>query len=171
MRKSLWIFFVAAILAICAPYAQADSYTPTFTSFQAVLSLGLGTPTAPGVTFPSPSLTVTFDGLTFDVPALSSSDASGDPYGWGVDSQCAFPAGCSVEFGIVDIANNNLLSLSPSVFTTDLRLSEPAVAGLLTFTPVATPEPNSLSLVLAGLGALAFAASRRRLRFSHHGVI
>jgi hypothetical protein len=63
MRKSLRSIPVLLLIgALGAPYAHADEYTATFTCSSAPCD----TPTAPDVSFPSPtSINVTWDGVPF----------------------------------------------------------------------------------------------------------
>ena len=66
MRKSLWITLAVMVVAIAAPIANADSFTPTFTTNGCSGTCFLLT--APDVTFPSPTtIDVTFDGPTMSV--------------------------------------------------------------------------------------------------------
>ena len=147
MRKSLWI--VLALLVVGgAPIAHADSYAATFTC-----TSGCNTPpTAPDVTFPSPILTVTFKGLTFDFPARPSGELPGDDYGWSQGiSSCGVvgPLICA-ELDITDFSRDETL---PS-FVHNPPLNFGTAAGDLTFSKVSAPEPSSLALIPLGLGAL-----------------
>jgi hypothetical protein len=141
MRKLLWI--VLALLVVSgAPVAHADSFTLTFTC----ISSCSAPPTASDVTFPSPTLAVGFDGLTFFPIPLSSSDLPGDQYTW-FAHDVIFPIGTLSFFDITDVTTNTTSeAVGPfPVFRAN---------GSLTFTPVTAPEPSSVALMLAGIGLL-----------------
>jgi hypothetical protein len=84
MRRLLWV--LAPLVVLGAPAAHADSYTPTFDcSIQSCTT----PPIAPDVTFPSPSLIITFNGVTFDLPTFFSNQLPGDTYAWDSSSGCS----------------------------------------------------------------------------------
>jgi len=141
MRKSLWLVLALLVLA-GAPLAHADSFTPTFTC-----TANCTTPTAPDVTFPSPTITATFAGDTFDFPLFPGGWLPGDTYTWGVASLCN-PA-CSSRIEIHDVTQGLLAFSDSSVVSGSL-----SGRGDLTFTPVTatTPEPSSLALIPLGPG-------------------
>jgi hypothetical protein len=144
MRKSFWI--VLALLVAGAPVAHADSFAATFT----------GGPTAPDVTFPSPTLTISFDGSTFSI-TLPSADLPTDQYTWSkAPSVCGV---CGTAFVITDQTTNMATSGGGSISTE-------GASGDLTFTPLTAPapEPSSLALIPVGLGALL--VMRRRMGHS-----
>jgi hypothetical protein len=148
MRKSLWIILAVLFVAIGAPNAHADSFAPTFT----------GGPTAPDVTFPSPTLTISFDGITFTI-VLGSADLPGDQYTW---TEASFPDGLGGDnlFNVRDVTTNDFQG---DEVDTDFRTS--GGSGNLTFTStsVAAPEPSSVALLLLGIG-LVFAMRKRNSR-------
>jgi hypothetical protein len=143
------------VFALCfsAPNAYGDSFTPIFTT--STCSGICALPTAADVTFPSPtSINVTFAGLTQFV-SIPAGDASGDIYTW---NAAAIPAGGNLGFFLGDLTNGtgfNTFSCGGGTIN-GLVLS----CGTLTFTPVATPEPSSLALMLSGVG-LVFALRKR----------
>jgi hypothetical protein len=167
MRKnSKWVVLAVLLVAIGAPNAQADSYTPTFTCTGTCVSL----PTAPGVTFPSPTtIQVTWNGFLFDIPIVNPLPPPLSPplplplptdsYEWSATvetcSQCAI-TGFVAVIGIVDLD----IATSPTSHQEygDFieNVSGPSVldSGTLSFASVATPEPNSVALVLPGVGLL-----------------
>jgi hypothetical protein len=148
MRKSLWIMLAVLLVAVGAPNAHADSFSVTFTSFGPP-------PTAMDVTFPSPTLDITWQGTAFTF-AFPSSFLPGDQYFW--TSTAAFTgAGITVFMTIDDNTQsaeiNSNIVLVPPGFAID--------AGSLTFTPTtAAPEPSSVGLMLLGLG-LVFVMRKR----------
>jgi PEP-CTERM motif len=133
-------------LSFAVPNAHADSYSATFT----------GGPTALDVTFPSPTLDITWQGFAFSI-TLPSSSLFTDLYSWGSSRACANGI-CVARMDIFDSTHpSDTFSNSVSVPT-----SFSTSAGFLTFTPVATatPEPSSVALLLSGVG-LVFAMRKR----------
>ena len=145
MQKSLWIILSALLLFIVAPYAHADSFTPTFTCLGTCVS----TPTAPDVSFPPTAITETWNGFMMTVP-LDPSDKPTDDYSWSNSVQTEEPfVEDFVTFFILDTTNKigfgNVMLLSP-------QAEHPRDTGLLSFSSIATPEPSSLALILLGIG-------------------
>jgi hypothetical protein len=147
MRKSLWI--VLALLVVGgAPVAWADSFTPTFTN-----ESGGGiplTPTAPDVTFPSPTLTIAYDEFTFAF-TLPSVDLPTDIYIWFANGICPAPSpGCQTlllsTFSIFDM-NTGTLAGSGDLASFAVVPSN----GFLNFTSISV---IALALIAVGLGAL-----------------
>ncbi len=149
MRKLLWIILaVLAVLfvAIGAPNAHADTFPATFTCTGTCVSV----PTAPDVSFPSPTtLTENWNTFTFAVGLLSGS-APSDAYIW--QNQLApvptIPGTLSVSFLIFDTTRG---STSGAGFFVASALSPQLDSGVLSF---AVPEPSSVALMLAGIGFL-----------------
>ena len=152
------------VFALCfaAPNAHADSFTPSFTCpgggsgcFGPVLL-----PTAPDVTFPSPTFTITFDLVTFSL-TLSAVDLPGDTYNWHADTSGFGPASSLFDFDITDTTTHE--STNVSFGSTDNPFQ---IFGLLTFTAVPTatptPEPSSLALMLAGVGLVLMVRKKSR---------
>jgi hypothetical protein len=147
-RNSKWIILAVLLVAIGTPNAQADSYTPTFTCTGTCVSL----PTAPGVTFPSPtSMQVSWDGLQFDIPFLSPS-APADSYEWLGTFEVANP--CPIEDCTVFVINDETTGQTFFDVASQLFLLPGLEGGTLSFARVATPEPPSPVLVLPGIGLL-----------------
>ena len=148
MRKSLWIMLAVLVVAV-APVAHADSFSVTFTSF------GLNPvppPTAMDVTFPSPTLDITWQGsaFTFTFPA---NFLPGDQYGWSSTQMGFFTAFMTIDDSTQSqkINSNSVFMLPGFVFDD----------GSLTFTPTtAAPEPSSIALMLLGVG-LVFGMRKR----------
>ena len=154
MRKLFWI--VAAVLVVGgAPVAQADSFAVIFTCTSGCTT----PPTAPDVTFPSPILTVTFKGLTFDFPARPSGELPGDSYAWSqVISSCGVPGSGLIcaEIDITDLTQDATLGS----FVQNPPPNFGSAAGDLTFSKVSAPEPSSLALISLGLGAILMLRKR-----------
>jgi len=140
------------VFALCfaAPNANADSYTPIFTTTGCTGTCAL--PTAPDVTFPSPTtIDVTLLGQTtlFNIP---SGDLPGDTYSWVASSPDAFLQFITQDLTVTGskpfLCTGGGISLVP--------------CGTLTFAAVstATLEPSSLALMLSGVG-LVFAMRKR----------
>ena len=138
-------------LVASAPVAHADTFAPTFTCTACFNPTTA--PTAPDVTFPSPTmLDIDLDGLLFAI-TLPSGSLPGDKYIWSASTTCSLITFlCSVGFFIVDLTQNT----QPGDTVDNLPFSTLVIAGGdLTFTSVAAaPEPSSLALIPLGLGAL-----------------
>jgi hypothetical protein len=158
MRKLLWIM-LALVVAGSAPVAHADSFAPSFSPSGVVdcPSCAIaGTPTAPDVTFPSPTLNITDQVVGFSVKLLPSS-LPGDSYSWSTSIDFF---GSSATMTIVDITQNTSVSDTESLcFCTFVN-----EFGSLTFTPVAAPEPSSVALMLLGIGMVFLLRKRIGLR-------
>jgi PEP-CTERM motif len=150
MRKSLWIVPVLTLIAaIGAPTAHASMYTPTFTCTGTCVSV----PTAPDVSFPSPtSITVTWDSAVF-VVSLASPDLPTDTYGW---------HGNNINYPVIDIADATTGTSAIAIGTGPAGSADEI--GGLSFTALSTPEPSSFALMLAGVGLLF--VMRKRLATS-----
>jgi hypothetical protein len=144
------------VFALCfaAPNAHGDSFTPIFTCTGTCLA---PLPTAPDMTFPASSITVTWDSNVFTLPVSTNPilENPNDIYSWEGDFGTVFPG--NITFRI------NNLSIDLTVAQGfDCGSCTPAFTdmGVLTFTPVATPEPSSVALMLAGAG-LVFGMRKR----------
>src|SRR5258707_1117910 len=129
-------------LSFAAPNAHADSYSATFT----VSGFLVTAPTALDVTFPSPTLDITWLGLAFTV-TLPSSSLFTDSYFWGNSKTCFLDV-CSTQIEIINLTHPSLASSNGQ----SVPRSFSVASGSLTFTSVATPEPSSLALMLSGVG-------------------
>lgn len=141
MRKSLWITLTVLLVAICAPNAHAQTYTPDFTCIGTCVSL----PTAPNVSFPSPTaINVTWDTISFPTITLLPPDLSGDSYGWFAQTD---PSRGLDFFTILDITTGDEQgSSAPALEVVGLD------HGPLAFSAGATPEPGTAVLWLTGIG-------------------
>src|SRR5229473_6877060 len=142
------------VFALCfaAPNAHGDSFTPIFTCTGTCLA---PLPTAPAVTFPASSFTVTWDANVFTLPVSIILENPNDTFSWEGNVGDVFPG--DIVFRINDVSTN--LTVAQGF---DCGSCTPSFTdkGVLTFTPVATPEPNSVALMLAGAG-LVFAMRKR----------
>jgi hypothetical protein len=158
MRRTLWtIPLLLMVITILLPCARADSVTfsctgdnnnenPTPPPFYGPCLVAA--PTAPDVTFPGPTLVVTWFSQTFDI-ALTSTWLDSDSYSWLASNS---------SFIIFDNTQSGL-SVYAYPINTNLSIGGGAVQGLsefgtLTFTPgtVPAPEPGTGFLMLLGVG-------------------
>jgi hypothetical protein len=151
MRKSLLILVTLLMVVVAAPNAYSDSSPPTFTCNVPCTSV----PTAPNVTFPSPTLDITWDTVSVDIPLIFP-DAASDAYTWSaaiVDDSVG-PGG-GFEFTLLDVTTGNFFPGFPPII---LAVAPPNASdsGTLSFTSsvAATPEPSSVAFMLIGIGLL-----------------
>jgi hypothetical protein len=168
MRKTMWMILMLLVGAIVAPCVRADTVTFTCTGDN---NNGMPTPpfygpclvavpTAPNVTFPSPTLDITWDSQSIDIPL---------PVAWPDDDSYSWFASDNFFF----IFNNSPMA-SPGSVSADAITNLPPVSsgfglsefGTLTFTPgsgtVAAPEPNTVTLMLIGIGLLGLIMMMRK---------
>ena len=147
------------VFAVCfaAPNAHGDSFTPIFTCTGTCLA---PLPTAPDITFPASSITVTWDSNVFPLtwtpnffPFLENPN---NIFSWEGNVGDVFPG--DIVFRINDVSMN--LTVARAVDCGSSCTTTFTDKGVLTFTPVATPEPSSVALMLAGVG-LVFAMRKR----------
>jgi len=143
-------------LSFAAHNAHADTFTPVFNTtgcFAGPCTL----PTAPEVTFPSPTtMTATLFGLS-QLVIIPSGFLPGDTYTWIANILIEDPHSPPVLiFDYGDLTNGTASRPITCESTPDLS------CGQFTFAPVATatPEPTSLAFVLCGVG-LVFAMRKR----------
>jgi hypothetical protein len=164
MRKSLWVILTVLFVGIGAPAAHADSLTDGSINFTA----SSGGPIATGsfvfddTTNKITSYTVTWDGVLFNLQPLLSSfivpltltelEAAGT---WcGVASSASPPTGC---FGPGEMTLSTFSYLvankGTGIYTINGAVAEGSyIVKATKVTP--TPEPSSVALMLAGIGAL-----------------
>ena len=150
------------VFALCfaAPNAHADSFTPIFTCTGTCLA---PLPTAPAVTFTAGSsitVTVTWDSnvfpLTWDSNVFPFLDnPNDDTFSWEGNVGDVFPG--NIVFRINNVSKNLTVAHGNDCGSCTPTFTD---MGVLTFTPVATPEPSSVALMLAGVG-LVFAMRKR----------
>ncbi len=148
MRSSLWFVLSVFLLALGAPNAHADSFTPIF---NCTPPLCTSAPNAPAVTFPAPTtINETWDGVSATL-TLVAPDAPTDTYTF-----VNFVGGPdTLEFDILDDTTREVAtSLQPSDIVDHAD-------GLLTFAPVATPETGTAVLMLLGIGLVLVLGIRR----------
>ena len=144
------------LVTVGASSAHAD-YLATFTCTSGTYGgpCDVPAPTAPFVTFPSPTLTISFDGIISPGVSLPASDAPTDAYEWDFAVEpTPDPSEFITTYDIYDLNNE-----SNTYYEFDRHLCQYCFdyvndAGNLTFAYVPTPEPRSLALMLAGLGFL-----------------
>ena len=142
-------------LSFAAHIAHADTFTPAFNT-TGCLAGPCPLPTAPEVTFPSPTtMTVTLFGLS-ELVIIPSGFPPGDTYTWVANRLTIKSTPPFLIFDYGDLTNGN--ASGPLTCESSADRS----CGQFTFTPVATatPEPASLALILSGVG-LVFAMRKR----------
>lgn len=159
MRKYLLLILVMIVGAISAPNAHADTYTATFN----LNAYSTTQPTAPDVTFGSPTNVVeTWDGYTMTVP-LASADSPTDTYLW--SDIMGDGADFDFDYTLAFVIYDETTSIASIVYENVNFPYDDYSTGPLTFTDsrVATPEPSSGGFVLIGVGMLGLAMMRRRM--------
>ncbi len=155
MRKAFWIILAVLFLAVRVPNLNADTYDVNFTC----TATDCVAPTAPPVSFPSPTLDVTYPGLStpFAVSlSLVPTWAPGDSYTW-YERETGGPP----YFYTFTLEDNSKLS---EIFVDqEYASSQPDVLndqGAVTFT-VVTPEPATFFLMLTGVVLLGLMLVKR----------
>jgi len=183
MRKFLWTIFAIFLAAICAPYAQADTFDVSGTAlnvstgslgscasgatcaFSGTLTIDVtsGSLTAMNITFPgftsftSPQFAEPINTSDFFIGALNS---SGDA-ALTLDFTTTMTPGSLVGF-----TGGSIFGLSVLNSTT----AAPEYSDLSgSITPAPAPEPSSLALIPLGLGALL--VMRKRMGHSRPSVV
>jgi hypothetical protein len=154
MRTSFWILFVGFILAIGVPSAKADTSTPVFTCTSCE-----STPTAGDVSFPSPSIPETWDNIT-DFIGLAAGDAPSDTYTWSNSLMPGLegPETADYLISITDVTTGDSGAAIGTIGIDNLFFMGFTDSGDLTFSTSSgitpTPEPDTVGLLLAGIGTL-----------------
>jgi hypothetical protein len=158
MRTTIGILALGLILAIGASSAQADTSTPTF-----ACTTCSNIPTAPDVTFPSPSIQMSWDNIT-DFLTLASGDLPTDTYTWSnsLSISTQGPEVADYFLSITDVTTGDFAAALGSIGIDDPFFSGFTDSGTLTFStpggggggtnPV--PEPGSIVLLLAGISTM-----------------
>ncbi len=163
MRKTLWITLSVFFVAIAVPTVHADSITDGTINF--TVSSGSPAPTGSFVfdntTNAFTAFTVDWDGLVFDFTGeangLSAVTVSGCTSA-GIFTYLV-GNGCSTQItwqGVAPTSGGNaLFDFLPSLplFVATSGTGDAAI-GRFAITTVATPEPSSVGLMLAGIGFL-----------------
>ena len=157
MCRRLSIVLAVSLVAVCAPYAHADSITDGTLYF--TVTTGSLAPTASFVydntTSSFTSFTVEWDGAVFNFASPLTLTKLGFSGGWcaagpnGVP-ECGFPASFDLN-GLIE-------TYEADTFTNPSAVA----AGGYSVIETATPEPGLAGLVLLGLAA--FAALRKSFR-------
>ena len=87
MRKSSWIILTLLLVAVTAPNAQAQTYDVTFVCTD--ITCGSPDPTAPAVTFPTPTtIDITYEGQSVPVITLTNplDNPSTDTFMWSAET-------------------------------------------------------------------------------------
>jgi hypothetical protein len=191
MRKSLWIILTVLVLAIGAPYAQADT-TSTFDvsgtalndstgilgscasgatcAFSGTLTIDVtnGNLTAVDITFPG---LASFTSTQFAEPSGTSdwfigvlNSSSGPPCL--CDALTLFFTTTMTPGSLVDFTGGSIFGL----FVLNNTTSAPEYSDLSgSITPAPAPEPSSLAHIFLGLGALL--VMRKRMGHSRSSVV
>lgn len=153
MKKYLWII-VLLFVVIGTPNAYATSYTATFTCAGSCVG---GTPTAPDVSFPSPTtITESWDGFTATF-ALSAPDLPSDMYLFFND---AFPDSATTFTYTLQILDTTDGTPPDGVFATGQLGTSQSVgafdSGTLSFSAGSggTPEPATWIYAITAVGFL-----------------
>jgi len=154
MRNLLHTALVLILLALVGPDALADStYSVAFTC-ASYFTCDTALPTAPSTTFPAPvNISVGWDGQLFDLQFTDSADLYSDNFVWVADSS--------------DSSYTIVIYDHTTFDATEVTIYAQNGGGLLDtgavfFTPVVTPEPNSLMLLISGVGLMTIPLVVRR---------
>ena len=177
------IRFAALLIAVCGPFAHADTITTFDVSGSAIALAGQncdncafsgtlavdvtsGAVTAVDITFPALSSFSTLTGSSpsqtsnWIIAALNSSAVSADIMLLNFTTT-------RTPGSLVGFTGGSIFGGAVSVVSTGGPLF--AVTNGSITAPATVPEPDSLLLVLVGLGALGFVAARRRIPFRISG--
>ena len=148
MPKTMCMILTLLLGVIVAPCARADTVTFTCSAFCLA-----AVPTAPDVTFQSPTLVITFDSQTLDL-TLPSEDLDTDTYTWFTSNNFFIISDIDQPFGLGASVPDNSEAVEDE-------------GGTLVFTPatVATPEPGTVTLMLVGIGLVL--VMRKRIGLCH----
>ena len=158
MRKALWIVPALLVFAtVVAPCARADTVTFTCPGDPANPAPGnpcfVAAPTAPDVSFPGPTLVITWNSQTFDLTLPSDWSDTDANVVWGASN------GLFIAYD-----PEHLFEQEPFTFISTSLPSGEGISegGPLTFTPgtVPAPEPGTSVLMLLGIGVLLVARKR-----------
>jgi hypothetical protein len=151
VKKYLWII---ALLFVVIGVPRARSYTPTFTCTDPCAG---GTPFAPDVSFPSPTIMETWDGFTLAVNLDAFAHPS-DTYSF---SNSVFQDGLTTYTYLFFITDTTTLTeygtFAPSQTVVPTALA-PLDQGTLGFSSGSgtTPEPSSWVYAITGMCFLGF---------------
>jgi hypothetical protein len=157
MRRTFWILAVGFILAIGVSSARADtSSTPSFVCTGSCDSI----PTAVDVSFPSPIIQETWGNIT-DFIGLAAGDAATDTYTWSNSLMPGLggPEVADYIMSITDVTTGDNGSALGTIGIGDIFFNGFQDNGTLNFSTSSggttpTPEPGTVGLLLAGIGAL-----------------
>lgn len=160
MRRTKWIVLILLLVVVAAPCVRADSVTFTCTGdngFGGVCQEAA--PTAPDVTFPGPTLEISWYTAANPSPfavTLPSAWLDTQSYTWFASNDFFFITNLSLQQTLTT-------AITSTYLPGDVGLSE---FGTLTFTPgtVAAPEPSTSAMLLLGVLGLVLVMGKRIAR-------
>jgi hypothetical protein len=150
MRKSLWIFLAVLLVAIGAPNARGDGFTPIITCTGACTPPPFATFT-PGAPVGTVDIGLPSAGSAVSL-TLDTGDAPTDLFDWTIGVTTV--SGIVIEhISLTDTATGTGrgVPFACSSLTGD---TVTCGSGTLTFAAVTAPEPSSVALMLLGVGLL-----------------
>jgi hypothetical protein len=154
MRTLLGIILALLFVVIGAPNALADSFDATFTCSGTCTSTPSSTTATLTPAGPNSIADFTWDTVswTFSLPINWRPT---DSFSWNGFSDITGSGTHFLSFRITDLTVSNFLDVQDDALCPTLQACQVGFdSGVLSFSPVATPESSSIALVLAGIGLL-----------------